>query len=131
MSSGRGLEVELFLDVGAVGLDCLDADVHLLGDLACAATLADKLEDLQFAVAEQVDNLPLAVGGLAATAPQQPTEDAAVDGLAHVDLPIEDAADGGQNLSGFLALHYVAARADAQDTLGVEEFVVHGEHQHG
>src|SRR5208337_539507 len=39
-----GLKVELFLDMGAVGLDGLRAEVQLAGDLLDALALADELE---------------------------------------------------------------------------------------
>src|SRR5205807_10073307 len=49
---GHGIDLELFHDPCAVGLDRLDADVELLGDLAVHPACHDQLEDLDLAVRE-------------------------------------------------------------------------------
>ena len=51
-------QLELFLDVGAVGLDGLHAHRHHLGDLARFAALAQKLKHFQLAVGELVHQRP-------------------------------------------------------------------------
>src|SRR5690349_10965508 len=52
---GAALEVELLLDVFAVGLDRLDADEEAVGDLADGLALAQELEHLQLPVGEHVE----------------------------------------------------------------------------
>src|ERR1035437_3081959 len=48
----RVLQLELLLDVGAVHLDGLDAQMQAFGDFAGAAPLPDELEDFEFSVSE-------------------------------------------------------------------------------
>lgn len=49
---GAAIEVQLLLEVGAVGFYGADAQVQFLGDLLRCAAFADQLEYFQFAVAE-------------------------------------------------------------------------------
>ena len=47
-----------------------------------------------------------------------------------VDAPGEHAGDGGEELFDALLLHDVAARPGPQGALGIDELVVHGQHEH-
>ena len=44
--------MELFLDMGAVGLDRLGAEVQAFCDILCGDALADELENLELSGAE-------------------------------------------------------------------------------
>jgi hypothetical protein len=50
---GDVVEAEFFHDVGAVGLDGLDADVEAFGDLVVLEALGEELEDFAFARGER------------------------------------------------------------------------------
>src|SRR5437763_14954967 len=79
------LEVELLLDVLAVGLDGLDAEEELVGDLAGAEAFPDHAEDFQLAVGEALQRRCLGFGGAGAGG-EHAVEHLALDLVANVDL---------------------------------------------
>src|ERR1700730_4146627 len=53
----RVLQFQLFLNVSTVGFDCFRTYVQRFGDLANVAAFADQLENLQFPIRQQVDQV--------------------------------------------------------------------------
>src|SRR5205085_170935 len=82
-------QVELLLQLGLVGLDGLDAQVQVAGDLAGALSEADHLEDLELPVAQAADRLRVPAGpGLDGR-----LNEAVGNAAAQVEAAFEHAAD--------------------------------------
>src|SRR5581483_8142998 len=122
---GGVFEVEFFLDVGPVGLNGLDAEVKLFGDLAGAAALADEAENFEFTVAKALHERT----GPAGAAAGQLVHELAAHFLAQVNAAAEDLANRAENGFGRFGFHDVAGSAGPEGALRIKGFIVHGKHE--
>lgn len=105
-----------------MGFNCLDADVHALGDEPVIAALSDILDNLEFAVAQEID----AGSRFAVTALGDLLEHLLADPVAHMDFILGDLVQGGQeNLRAFV-FHDVTQGPGSQRSFCVEEFLMEG-----
>lgn len=119
-------KVELFLDVGFVGLDGFDAEVKALGDLAGGEAVADHVKHFQFSIAQVIEGRHRAFF----FASDQAHHGLFGDAGAEVDFAAEDLADGDHDFFGGGNLHQIAMGSGLEGAHGVEVFVMHGEHEH-
>ena len=122
---GAVLQVQLVLDVLAVGFDGADTEAKLLGDLPRTAPFADETEDFEFAVGQIING-----GAARLHAPAyELVQHAALHFVAQENFPGNDVADGDENFLQRLLFHDVAEAAGAQGPFGVKRLVVHREHE--
>jgi hypothetical protein len=123
---GSAGEIQFLFDPRTVGLDRLHADPERFGYLARGASLAEPLEDLQFAVAELLDRRT----GCERFALNKLGGHRRSYGFADAKFAFQDLANGRDHLPGRLALHEVTPGARPQCAFRVMRFFVHGEDQH-
>ena len=127
------LEREFGLDVLAVALDGLAAEVQRFGDEPGAQPAADEPENLQFAVGQTFDvgigRLGCVLRGGALRAARQPRDGVRGDLIADIDGSGQHAVDREQEPVGLFLLHDVPPRTGAQGAFGVEGLVVHRKHE--
>ena len=114
------LDAELLLDLVAVELDRFGAEVEALGDLAGRETAADQIEDLEFAIGESGGERRFRLFHLA----DHFLKHQLAHRRAEVQTPLEDAADGGDDVLRRLLLVDVAAGAGAEDARREERFLM-------
>src|SRR5262249_18278558 len=124
---GSILELKLLADVGAVHFHGLHADIEDIRDLLGALALADKLENLEFAVAGFVDSIDSAVG----ISPRKGFQDLRAHGRTDINAARQHLAYGLEQSLTIDVLHDVTLGAGLQDTLRVERLIMHRDDQHG
>src|ERR1700691_1687717 len=83
-------EQELFLDMGLVRLDGFDAEVKLIGDLACSVPFTDQAEDSQFAIRQIGDGRTL----LLRRSTHEQMQHLVRHPFAQINFAAEDSPDG-------------------------------------
>src|SRR6266436_3113184 len=108
-------QLQLGLDVLPVTRNCFHAQPELLRNLARTVSLAEKLEHLQFPIAELFQRVAI---GQVFPVSKRLTDDCGPHLFAEVDLAIQDLSDRRQEFGGRRAFHNVATGAGAQHALG-------------
>ena len=120
-----GLDRQLLFEVFPVGFNRLDAQMKALRDVARALALADQAKDFELAVGEHGQGrVPFE-----RSATEEFLGEACPYLLAQVYLAVEQTADRDQHRVVQLLFGDIAASAGPQGTLGIQGFIVHGEHQ--
>jgi len=119
-------KVELFFYTRAMSLDRLDADPQGLRYVARSKPLAEQIEDGQFAVAELLDRK----AGAGRFSADELRRDRLCQGVAQVELALQNRSNCLAHVLGRLAFHDVTLGPGPQGALGVMGFLVHREHQH-
>src|ERR1035441_6359705 len=122
----RALQAKLLLNLLAVILDGLDAQMQCLRDFLGLPPLADELKDFQFPVAECLDGRLLDI--------RLPTdlllEHPRGEHVAHVNVSAQHPANGRHDVVQRAPLHQVAEGARAKSDLRVHRFLVRADDQH-
>ena len=100
------LQLKLSLEIGAMGLDSLDAAVKLFGNLAGAEAKSNQVQDFELAFAQSCKG-----GKVNAARRYEPLRQPTVHGGAKVDVSRQDLLYGQQDIAGALLLHQVAVGA--------------------
>jgi len=124
---GRVLEIELVLNLLAVVLDGLDAQVQFLGDFTRFLPLPDELKDLQFTVAEAFNGRLLDVG----FASNLLLQHLGTQRFTHVDISAQDAPDSGNDFVEGLLLHQVSEGTGAKSNFSVNGLIMRADNQDG
>ncbi len=89
----------------------------------------DQTQHLQLAIAQAIDRIRIA--GRALGAVDTVAAQAALERGAQIPAAVQDLAQRDQQLIGGRVFHDVTASTRGQQALGVNQFVVHREHEHG
>src|SRR5688572_4991348 len=90
-----GFDLELVLDVRAVGFHRLDAEIEGVGDLAGPLPFSKRAEDFELAITELIDG---GGSGLLTPPRKKGVQQLPVERLTQIHAAFEDAANGFQHL---------------------------------
>ena len=124
--SPRVLQVQLPLNLLAVILDGLDAQVQFGGDFLGLLPPPNQLEHLQFAVAQTFDRRFVDVGLPANLL----LKHFGPERIAHVNVSAEHPTDGGRYFFQHRLFHQVARSAGPESDFRIDRLVVSADHQH-
>src|SRR5580658_1311156 len=122
---GPRFEPQLSLDVAAVCLNGLEADMEFLGDLAVFAPYSDAVKDLEF-TGRKANHGRFGKNGFQA---EQLPRNLLGDCVAQVQPSEKNVVERVDDAAGRLPLHNIAERAGPNRPLGIVRLVMHREDQ--
>lgn len=118
-------QAELLADVHAMRVHGLDAEMQHAGDVMRLFALAEEAVDFELAIGERAN------GGRAAFRAGERVENLRGDGFTDGNAAAKQAANCVDDFLRPFLLHDVAATTGADDALGIQGFVMHGDDEHG
>ena len=122
----RAFQVELLLNLLAVVLDGLDAQMQLAGNLLGLLPLPDELKHLQLPITEPLEGRLLDV----LLPADLMLEHLRGERVAHIDVAAEDPANRRHDFIQGIPFHQIAERARPKGNLGVNHLIVGAHDQH-